>query len=229
LFAAIGDRNVSIESSVAFHDGVAYFANSGGLIQGWDVSRTLARGADPRRVFRFWTGDDTDATVVIDEEGMLYVASELERHTARSAEVGQLMKLDPSNPDDPLVWSFAITERGLEGAGGAWATPAVTAEMVYIATNYGDLIGLDRSTGRERWRIHLAGPTWSSPVVVDEVLLQGDCAGDLHAFDVARSGREPRELWSLSLGSCIESTPSVLEGMIWVGTRGGGVYGIGEA
>ena len=228
LFAAIGDRNVSIESSVAFHDGVAYFANSGGLVQGWDVSRTFTRGAEPRRVFRFWTGDDTDATVVIDEDGRLYVASELERGTARSAEVGQLMKLDPSNPDDPIVWSFAIPERGLEGAGGAWATPALTAEMVYIATNHGDLIALERATGRERWRIHLAGPTWSSPVVVDDVLLQGDCAGDLHAFDVSRPRRQPRELWSLSLGSCIESTPSVLEGMIWVGTRGGGVYGIGE-
>ena len=97
--------------------------------------------------------------------------------------------------------------------------------MIYIATNFGDLIGLDRRTGRERWRIHLAGPTWSSPVAIDDVLLQGDCEGTLHAFDV-EAAREPPELWSLSLGSCIESTPSVLEGMIWVGTRGGGVYGI---
>jgi len=63
---------------------------------------------------------------------------------------------------------------------------------------------------------------------VDDVLLQGDCGGALHAFDISRPLREPPELWSLSLGSCIESTPSVLEGMIWVGTRGGGVYGISD-
>jgi len=229
LFAAIPDTNVSIENSVAFFDGVAYFANSGGLVQGWDISRVLDRGAgNARRVFRFWTGEDTDASVVIDEEGMLYVASELERFTARAQEVGQLMRLDPSRPDDPLLWSFAIPERGSEGAGGAWATPAVTAEMVYIATNYGDLIGIERESGRERWRIHLPGPTWSSPVPVDGVLLQGDCGGTLHAYDISNPRREPPELWSLSLGSCIESTPSVLEGMIWVGTRGGGVYGIGD-
>jgi len=48
------------------------------------------------------------------------------------------------------------------------------------------------------------------------------------AFDISKPLREPPELWSLSLGSCIESTPSVLEGRIWVGTRGGGVYGIAE-
>jgi hypothetical protein len=228
LLAALPDSNVSIESSVAFFDGVAYFANSGGLVQGWDVSRILDGGRQIRRVFRFWTGEDTDASVVIDEEGDLYVASELERYTARAQEVGQLMRLDPSRPKDPLVWSFAIPERGAEGAGGAWATPAITEEMVYIATNYGDLIGIERETGRERWRIHLAGPTWSSPIVVDDVLIQGDCGGTLHAYDVSRPFREPPERWSLSLGSCIESTPSVLEGTIWVGTRGGGIYAIGD-
>jgi outer membrane protein assembly factor BamB len=228
LLAALPDSNVSIESSVAFHDGVAYFANSGGLVQGWDVSRILEGGRAIRRVFRFWTGEDTDASVVVDEDGMLYVASELERFTSRGQEVGQLMKLDPSRRADPLVWSFAIPERGAEGAGGAWATPAITAEMVYVATNYGDLIGIERETGRERWRFHLPGPTWSSPVPVDDVLLQGDCGGTLHAFDISNPRREPPELWSLSLGSCIESTPSVLEGMIWVGTRGGAVYGIGD-
>lgn len=228
LLDALPDRNVSIESSVAYRDGIVYFANSGGLVQGWDISRVLRGGRKAERVFRFWTGEDTDASVVIDERGSLYVASELERFTGRGREVGQLMRLDPTHPTDPIVWSFPIRERGSEGSGGAWATPALSGGMVYIATNYGDLIGLDRATGRERWRIHLAGPTWSSPVPVDDVLLQGDCGGTLHAFDISRPHREPPELWSLSLGSCIESTPSVLEGMIWVGTRGGAVYGIGQ-
>ena len=228
LLDALPDTDVSIENSVAFRDGVVYFANSGGLVQGWDIRRVLRGGSSAERVFRFWTGDDTDASVVIDEDGFLYVASELERDTARSSEVGQLMKLDPSRPNDPLVWSFPITERGSEGSGGAWATPALYGRMVYIATNYGDLIGLDRRTGTERWRIHLAGPTWSSPVPIDDVLLQGDCGGTLHAFDIAKPFREPPERWSLSLGSCIESTPSVFDDMIWVGTRGGAIYGIGD-
>ena len=138
------------------------------------------------------------------------------------------MKLDPRHPKHPVVWSFHIRERGLDDAGGAWATPALNGRMVYVATNFGDLIGLERRTGRERWRIHLAGPTWSSPVVVDDVLLQGDCGGTLHAFDVSKPLVEPPELWSVSLGSCIESTPSVLEGTIWVGTRGGGIYAVGD-
>jgi hypothetical protein len=230
LLAALPDGDVSIENSVAFRDGIVYFANSGGLVQGWDIARILrGRSDEAERVFRFWTGDDTDASVVIDEEGFLYVGSELQRFNARAAEVGQLMKLDPSDPEDPLVWSFDITERGGDGLGGVWATPALYGRMLYIATNHGDLIGIDRMTGEERWRIHLPGPTWSSPVPVDDVLLQGDCGGTLHAFDISGNPRkEPAELWALSLGSCIESTPSVWDGRIWVGTRGGGVYAIGD-
>lgn len=230
LLAALPDGDVSIENSVAFADGVAYFANSGGLVQGWDISRILrGRGDEAERVFRFWTGDDTDASVVIDEDGFLYVGSELQRFNARAAEIGQLMKLDPSKPRDPLVWSFDIPERGGDGLGGVWATPALYGDMLYIATNSGDLIGIDRMTGEERWRIRLVGPTWSSPVPVDDVLLQGDCGGTLHAFDISGNPRkEPSEIWALSLGSCIESTPSVWRGTIWVGTRGGGVYAIGD-
>lgn len=230
LLAALHDTDVSIEGSVAYRDGVVYFANSGGLVQGWDVSRILrGRSRRAEQVFRFWAGDDTDATVVIDEEGYLYVASELQRFTARSAEVGQVMKLDPRRPEDPLVWGFPVTERGTGGLGGVWATPALYGDMLYVATNVGDLIGIDRMTGRERWRIHLVGPTWSSPVPVDGVLLQGDCGGTLHAFDISGNlHREPRELWALRVGGCIESTPSVWHGRIYVGSRDGGIYAIGR-
>jgi outer membrane protein assembly factor BamB len=230
LMADLPDEDVSIESSVAFADGVAYFANSGGLVQGWDISKILANeGTRATRVFRFWTGDDTDASVVIDEHGYLYVGSELQRFNARSAQVGQLMKLDPRRPKDPIVWALPITERGGDGLGGVWATPALYGDMLYIATNHGDLLGVDRTSGEVAWRLHLEGPTWSSPVPVDGVLLQGDCGGTLHAFDISGDpSRAPNQLWELKLDGCIESTPSVWRGTIYVGTRGGGFYAIGE-
>ena len=108
LLAGLDDFDVSIEGSVALAGGVAWFANSGGLVQGWDVSGLLeGTGEVPERVFRFWMGDDVDATVVVDDEGMLYVAAEWERHTARSRVVGQVVKLDPSRPANPVVWSVA--------------------------------------------------------------------------------------------------------------------------
>lgn len=226
LLADVGDRQVSVESSVAISGNTLYAANSGGLVQGWDIGPLRAGGTgEPQRTFRFWTGDDTDATIVVDAEGMLYVASEYERNTARSAEVGQIMKLDPTNPDDPLVWSVPDPD-GLSN--GVWATPAIHEDVLYVPTNGGTLFALDRATGATRWQIELSGPTWQSPVVVDDVLIQGDCAGVLHGYDVSNTQVEPPELWQVELGGCIESTPAVWNGRIYVGTRGGQMFAIGD-
>jgi outer membrane protein assembly factor BamB len=218
LLHDLGDSNVSIESSVAWHDGTVWFTNSGGLVQGWHLG-TPPMSAMPTRVFRYWVGDDTDATVVVGDEGDLYVAAEWDRGTERAAEVGQLLRLDPSRPDHPVVWSLA--DQGDREEHGFWATPALHGDVVIAPTTGGRVLGVDRATGAVRWELHLPGPVWQSPVVVDDVLLQGDCHGDLHAYDVHDTTREPAELWSLHLGGCIESTPTVWAGSIYVGTRAG--------
>jgi outer membrane protein assembly factor BamB len=216
LLEGTGDADVSIEGSVALWGGTVYFANSGGLVQGWDVSG-LKDGRAPSRVFRFWTGDDTDATVVVDDEGMLYVASEWERHAARARQVGQIMKLDPRRAD-PLVWSLPDQEGDVAGV---WATPALYRDVLIVPTNAGRLMGIDRRTGAVRWTKQLPEHVWQSPVVVDGILLQGDCHGELHAYDVSDTAVDPPEVWTIALGGCIESTPAVWKGRIYVGTRGG--------
>jgi outer membrane protein assembly factor BamB len=223
LLASLDQRpnDVSIENSVAYHDGVVYFANSGGLVQGWDVSG-LPDGVAPTRVFRFWTGDDTDASVVIDDEGFLYVAVEVDRQSARGAEVGQLLKLDPRQPEDPIVWS-------VHDDSGFWATPALHDDLIVAPADSGTIYGVDRETGETRWTIDLPGPTWQSPVVVDDVWIQGDCDGILHGYDLADTTTTPTELWTVELGGCIESTPAVWHGRMFVGTRSGRFFAMGDA
>ena len=216
------DGNVSIENSVAVSGDVVYFANSGGLVQGWDIGG-LADGEQPERVFRFWTGDDTDATLVIDAAGMIYAAVEYERGTARSREVGQILKLDPAR-EDPLVWG--VDARDASGQSGVWATPGLHRDLLIVPTHSGQALGIDTDTGDVRWTVRLSGAAWSSPVIVDDVWIQGDCGGRLTAFDVSDTTVEPPQLWQIDLGGCIESTPAVWEGLITVGTRTGWIYGI---
>ena len=217
--------NVSIESSVAISGNVVYFANSGGLIQGWDIT-DLANGGEPTQVFRYWAGDDIDATLVIDDEGMIYAGVEYERGNARSREVGQIIKLDPTkDPEEALLWGVEQRPR-LDS--GIWATPGLHDDLLIVPTDSGDVLGLDRFSGEERWRVELSGPTWASPVIVDNIWIQGDCGGRLHAFDISDSTIEPPKLWEIDLGGCIESTPALWRGQIVVGTRAGFVYAIGD-
>jgi outer membrane protein assembly factor BamB len=228
LLTRLGDEEVSIENSVALYEGILYFSNSGGLVQGWDVSDVLRGGSRLERVFRFWAGDDTDATIAIDGAGDLYVAAEYQRSSDRSREVGQLFKLDPSISNDPLVWSIDAREIGFEGAGGSWSTPAVYGELVYFTTAAGRVLAVERDSGDVRWERQIGSPAIGSPVVVDGVLIQGDCAGDLWAWDVSDPDADPVLLWKLHFNDCIESTPALWRGWIYVGTRQGYLYGLTE-
>lgn len=250
LFRDIGDREVSIENSPALVGDRVYFSNSGGLVHGLDVSATLTVGSasgdvsaaagEPARgleaypeVFQYWMGDDTDASIVIDDQGFLYVAAELQRFLPRATEVGQIVKLDPRKGgagEDPLVWSVPVTKRADEGLSGVWATPALYREMLYVPTHEGSLLGIDRETGETVWRRPFTTHTWGSAVVVDGTLLVGDTAGTLHAYDVRDTRVEPSQLWTVQLPShgALESTPVVWRGRIFVGSRDGYFYCLGD-
>jgi outer membrane protein assembly factor BamB len=219
-----GDDTASVESSAAVYEDTVYFGTSAGLIWGYDLSG-LRSGVPPKQVFRFFTGGDNDASVVVDDEGMLYVASQYDRSLDRAREVGQLTKIDPSNPTNPVVWKLD-DQSALKG--GIYGTPGVYKDTIYVGTNGGRLIALDRATGAVRWERRLPPPVWGSPVIVDDVLLIGDCEGFFHAFDVSDQTIAPPELWSIELGGCVEATPAVWDGRIYIGTRGGHLFVLGE-
>lgn len=223
LIGRVG-RNVSIENSPVVFDQRVYFANSGGRVVGLDVSEV--KGGEAPIVFDYWVGDDVDATVVVDAEGMLYVSVEDERKTDRAAELGQLIKLDPYTDGDPYQWG--VPDPGGAGDGGFWATPALGQGMLYATSHTGRLLGVDTETGDVTWEEAIAPHSWSSPVVVDDTLIAATCAGELRAFSLA-DPRTPTPRWTHQLSeSCIESTPAVWEGRIYVGSRDGSFYAVGS-
>jgi hypothetical protein len=65
-------------------------------------------------------------------------------------------------------------------------------------------------------------------VIVDDVWIQGDCAGMIRGFDVRDTMVEPPLLWEVELPGCIESTPAVWDGRIVVGTRAGWIFALGD-
>jgi outer membrane protein assembly factor BamB len=222
LLRALGDERVSIESSPTVVGDIVYFANSGGLLQGWDIG-PLRENREPRRVFRLWLGDDTDASVIADEQGYLYAAVEVDRGTKRGRELGQLLKIDPNRPaENSVVWSVDVN-RGPDS--GSWATPAVWGETIIFTTKKGEVLGVNRATGKVAWKLRVAGYTLSSPSVVDDTLIQGDGAGRLRAWRL-NGTTAPSELWTVKLGGNIESTPAIWKGMLYVGSRDGYFYKI---
>ena len=159
---------------------------------------------------------DGDRLIVVDEEGYLYVGVEYERGFNRSFQVGQFIKLDPSNPDDPFVWSIFDNA---ELPDGVWATAALHKDLVIIVTDSARVIGIDKITGDIRWEFLIQGPLVEFPVsCIDDVLLQADCSGFLNAYDVEDTSIKPERLWRFPVGNgCLEATPAVWDGKIIIG------------
>ena len=230
-------RQHSVENSTVVFDQRAFFATSAGRVVGVDL--TDIESGNGQIVFDFWNGDDTDATMSIDADGYLYVVSHGD--TAKSSntaarrvrEVGDLIKLNPNEPDDPIVWSTHLSAARGQDA-GAWATPALhpSAGLLYVATDTGDLLAVDTDNGEVVWDDFIGGNAWSSPVITEDALVVGiDCLTEragLRAYDLS-DPRSPTQLWDVEVGagSCIESTPAIWDGRLYVGSRDGFFYALG--
>ncbi len=231
LIARIGDTNVSIESSPAITADRVYWANSGGRVMG--IDRIAALEGRIVITFDHWVGDDVDASIVVDRDGMLIVAVEQERRLPAADGMGQLLRLDPSRPGDPVLWRLDIPAvPGVEGAdGGVWATPAVYADVLYVPTHSGRLLTVDLHDGTVLSNEFLGGPLWASPAVVEEPggpawLIVGTCARPGLRGYTLEDPAEPRLRWEVALPGCVEATPVVWRGSIYVGTRDGRLHAV---
>ncbi len=243
LFDLLG-RQHSVENSTAIFGQKAYFATSGGRVVGVDL--TDVENGNAEVFFDWWMGDDIDSTITIDKEGFVYVIAhadhEKTNNTAarRVREVGQLVKLntsvavgDPLTSLTPIVWNAEIpAARGQDT--GAWATPALHPDgLIFVPTDSGDLLAIDTDTGETVWSDSVGVNAWSSPAIVDDTLVIAvDCFTDqsgLRAYDIT-DPLAPRELWTrpLATGGCVESTPAVWNGTIYVGSRDGFMYAFGS-
>jgi len=217
----VPDQNGAVQSSISMSGTTVWMANSGGLILGWDLS-PLISGLEPEQVFRYWIGDNADSTVVVGSSGELYVGQLLDRANERGIAAGQILRLDPL-ANDPVVWSF---EDGVEQFHGIKSTVALHGSSLFVTTNSGRLLQISAADGTLVWDTQLVGPTWASPIIVDDQLIIGDCDGTLRGFDVSDSTASPVEEWSIKLGGCLESTPVMWNGIIYVGSSDGRVFAI---
>lgn len=225
----------SIENSPVIYGDRIYFSNSSGLVQGHDINVLINGGTrEQSLVFEHWVGDDVDSTMVVDESGYLYVAVEDEVSTTEAQKLaartnGHLVKLNPYDPINPIVWSFTIPEHQKWKTDGFWATPSINKTHIYISAHNGRLYVLDRNNGEilsdkkiRRGEEH----SWSSSVLIGDQLLVPTCTpGGMILYDVS-SPSNPQKIWDYKLpsGGCVESTPLVWKGSIYVGSRDGYFY-----
>lgn len=111
-----------------------------------------------------------------------------------------------------LLWTAA--------QGGA-ETPAIVDDLVVLSASDGGVYGIDLADGTQRWIYPSGKRTISAPAVSGDTIITG-AGNTLIALDPATG--KPK--WYYLAGDVIETSPVVLDGFVFFGSRDGFLYAV---
>lgn len=221
-------RRNGIESSMATIDNYGFFADNDGNIVCVDLVTMEPQWENDNY-------DDTDASVVVDKEKndyFLYVGNEVDKRG--DSAVANLRKIDAATGKeiwhvDRLCYGYPVMNK--TNNGGILATPLIgkknSSDLVFAIfsrvnkQHKGELVAVDKKTGKERYSFKLDAYSWASPVdFYDEkgnmYLFFTDVWGTVYILD----GASGKLIYKEKIGATFESSPVIINDRIVVGTRG---------
>ncbi len=189
---------VGIESSVAiYQDHIIVGTGRGEVL--------ILNKHSGKLIESFNSGDDTDATPVIDtKDGSIYIGVEKDN----TENPGGMLKL---NSEGQKQWYFEV------GATGIYSSAVLHQDKVIFTADDSYLYAVYMETGKLAWKRKLDASSWSSPALVDGRVITADYAGVLYNFD-ANTGDL---IWKKQLSDYVAATPAIWNGIIVIGTRDG--------
>lgn len=222
-----GGNAAGIESSLAVYGNYGYFGDNQGVF--------LCVNLDTMKpVWYYNNHDDTDASPVLaveDGKPYLYIGCEVDKQGTGTA---YLTKLNALNGEK--IWEYTYQSRNVKNGkkqfdGGYYATPLPgrgdCANLIFASAvlnrngQDGELVALDRATGRKVWASPLKHYGWSSPVaLVDKnnkmYIFVGDTTGNVYVFRAS----DGKQLAVKNVAHNFESSPIVSGNAVVVGSRG---------
>lgn len=231
-YTAPGNTRYGIENSAVAYRNLMFAADNDGKLFSWDAT-TL------EMLWMRDTQDDVDASLVLDDtpEGpFLYTGNEVDNRGADGGErITNIRKISALTGEQ--IWQYDIPAYYTGINGGVLSTPVVgkgaMADMVIFnvsrttAPREGDMIALDKATGKVIWRRHLGNYSWSSPTIITatdgtQYGVLADSDGVMHLFN-PQTGED---ISTVNLGKNVEATPAVFGDMLVVASYDRNIYGI---
>lgn len=223
-----------IESSAAAWRNLMFAGDNDGNIVCWDATTLQVVWVRP-------TGDDTDATIVLEDGAdgpFIYTGNEMDKRGEAGATSGPITIQKLNALTGERVWSYSIDAVYNKAVnGGLMATPVLgtgeVSDLVFFniaktgSDATGTLVALDKKTGTVVWKRSLSAFSWSSPLLLTGTDghtygVIGDSRGLLHLFN-PNTGEDYS---TLQLSQNIEASPSAYGNMLVVGTYAKLLYGI---
>lgn len=223
---------VGIENSLAVNGELGYFGDNGGNVLCVNLS-TL------NPVWHYFNHDDIDASIVVDTtEKQPYVYATCEVDKQGDEGFAYLTKLNATNGSQiwqhkELCYKKKFPNRKLDG--GIFATPLLGSndcgDLIFVnyaingKGNPGEVIAINKLTGKVVYRVRTDNYLWSSPVSVCDksgrmYLITGDVSGNLYLIE----GRTGRLVVKKKVGTNFESSPIVVGQSVVIGSRGREIY-----
>ncbi|MDH3599682.1 MAG: PQQ-binding-like beta-propeller repeat protein, partial [Candidatus Tectomicrobia bacterium] len=117
-----------------------------------------------------------------------------------------------------IAWTYRTDKR-------LFASPAVVENHVYLTTEDGRTLALDRRTGQPVWTYHHGSPSSSTPAVAGNRVIVAIHTGRVIALD--RHTGEP--LWATDLQKSILASPIVVHGTVYIGVGDWRLYALDAA
>jgi outer membrane protein assembly factor BamB len=220
-----------IESTLVGYRNVLYFCDNNGFIQ-------CVSANDMKPIWIAHNKDDTDATLVLEEESgvpFLYTGNEVDIQGAKGFTV--VKKLN--GHDGSTVWESIYECRTVRGAhpvnGGMLSTPVVGKQngkdlAVFSISRYkgmdrGLLVALKKSTGEKAWEVLLEKYAWSSPLDIYDkqgnmYIFLADSGGSVMLFD----GQTGALIFKEKIGDLFEASPVAYDNLIVIPSRPRSVF-----
>lgn len=220
-----------MESSIAAYRNYGYTADNHGIIVCINLDTM-------RPVWCFNNGDDTDATIVVNEEEgtpYIYVGCEVDRKPEGPAYFRKLNALTGE-----LVWELStpgkranVHEKHFDG--GYYASALLgkgNCSNLLFSNNVantnkqnGSFIAIDRNSGKIVYQVELKHYAWSSPVGFmnengEMFIFTGDTRGNAYLIN----GIDGDIICTRPVGMNFESSPVVIGNQVVVGSRGNTIY-----
>lgn len=231
-YKSIKKPSLGIESSMAAWKNLGFFGDNSGNVFCLNLMTMKV-------VWYFNNTDDTDASMVIDSENgnpYLYIANEVDKQGASgfayirklNAKTGKQIWEQKRQCGNGLI-------QGRVNSGGVLSTILVgknkNSELIYGLysrpdnTLKGELVAINKKTGKLKFKIPLANFSWSSPICIYDkkgngTLFFTDVYGGIYLAD----GLTGKILFKTKLDATWESSPIAYNNRIVIGSRGNKIY-----
>jgi len=209
-----------VRSSPTIADGVVFIGSSDGQVYALDER-------DGSERWRTDAGSAVTSTPAV-ARGTVVVAAFGGHWLGLDVRSGAVRWRLNAGAELPLPWGHESGDKWL-------SSPTIVAGQVLLGGGDGVLRSADLATGRVRWTARTAGRIRSSPAIANGTVVTGDADGVVYAFDLASGApRWTYETYGHTLGSdtfgydrrTIQSSPAILDGVVYVGARDGFVYAL---